>query len=298
MNNSTDNLKGTSHPAHTSESVTQIIAITGYARSGKDTVTEMLIEIFSKRGETWEKLSLASPLKDMLKVGLGLDDKDPRAEELYGVNYRTLAQTLGTEWGRNIVCEDIWTRIAEQRAKGKNVIISDLRFESEADWVRKAGGVVVHLERKDLQRIAESKHSSEAGIDMHHGDYKILNNWNIRVLYDTCEQVAGDLEDILAHKLAWGLEEDQLPHPIIKGGQEEFNQQYTLNPKPEELDPDDITGWNLEAYYAKHGNIGDCPTQCNRRTPAMTDPTCGKCQGMRKGKKEHIQASNPSHDWG
>jgi len=316
--NSTDNLIGTSRssslqpervvdnhgvlkqPPLTS-TPTRIIAITGYARSGKDTVTEMLIKIFAERGENWERLSLAAPLKEMLKVGLGLDDKDERAEELYGCNYRKLAQTLGTEWGRDLICEDIWIRIAAQRAQGKNVIISDLRMENEADWVRKAGGIVVHLERKDLERIAESSHKTEAGIAVHHCDYKILNNWSIRQLYDTCTQVADDLKGILDHKLAWGLEEEQM-------GQDQLgilihsatnmtiknisiaNQSQLDIATPGEPELEDIAGWNLEAYYAKHGTIGDCATQCNRRTPAMTDPTCGKCQTMRKEKaaEQHV----------
>ncbi len=292
--NSTDRMKGS---ARVVSDPTRIIGIAGIARSGKDTVADMIQAELNKDrlpfASSWERYSLAGPLKEMLHVGLGLTDKDPLAEPLYGVSYRTLAQTLGTEWAREMICDDIWLRIATRRTAGKSVIISDLRFENEADWVRKAGGLVIHIERRGQERIAESGHKTEAGIAARHGDYKILNCGTLEDLQRVIsKQVAPDLLDILDHKLAWGLEEGMLgkeaPTIVDKGPAAE--QQILAITGAQEPNLQDIAGWNLEAYKAEHGSVGHCPSQCGRKMPCVTDPICGKCQDMRKNAKAVAKA--------
>ena len=64
---------------------------------------------------------------------------------LSGVTGRSLLQSLGTEWGRNIVGQDIWVQAMEQKFQSSYAplrIIDDLRFENEAHMVRRLGGEV------------------------------------------------------------------------------------------------------------------------------------------------------------
>lgn len=219
-----------------------LIGIAGLAGSGKDTVADKLQEIFGPdphlkapitgiptTSPFYSRYSFAEPIKKMLLVGLGLDDKSLSAESVYGEGntYRKLAQTLGTEWGRNIVVSDIWLRIAAIKLAGKRAIISDVRMENEAAWIRSVGGIVIHLERYDQEFITESYHASEGGVQKKQGDYKILNEGSLEDLYQACEYAARDIGQMLEHKRHWGL--DCLDKPL---------------PAPTKLEE-----WNLAPWY-------------------------------------------------
>lgn len=92
---------------------------------------------------------------------------------------RYLAQTLGTEWGRDMIDPEIWLKIMQQkfnkiskvarleqgRIMGMGLIVPDVRFDNEAQWIRDEGGLLIHVERPDLEKISESSHSTEAGFD-------------------------------------------------------------------------------------------------------------------------------------
>ncbi len=163
-----------------------IIGLAGKARVGKDTVADILQKLTG-----FDRYSFATPMKEMIKVGLGLDDKDTQAQA-YDRSYRHIAQTLGTEWGRNLICKDIWIRIAERRIAGKCVIISDIRTEDEAEFVRKYG-ILIHVLRnvsiKDSIPYKEATHISEAGIEDKIEDLCLPNNCSLDALRESCEHV-------------------------------------------------------------------------------------------------------------
>jgi hypothetical protein len=167
-----------------------IIGITGKAQSGKDTFADMLAHVTNSG-----RYAFAKPLKQMLKSGLDLDDKDDaRALALYGKNYRVLAQTLGTEWGRSIHPE-MWLNIAKMRMavrKEASIIISDVRFDNEAAWVRE-NGVLIHVERSFQQLIKESDHASEQGIFPKDGDFLVSNSRDLAYLFDRATKIGNEL---------------------------------------------------------------------------------------------------------
>lgn len=158
-----------------------IIGFAGPARAGKDTSADFIIS----ENPEWVKMSLADPMKEMLKVGLGLSDDqlwgdkkdiiDPR----YGTTPRFLMQTLATEWGRNTISYDIWVKAMEAKIGDKNVIIPDIRFENEASLVRKYG-VLIHIKGRggiDTDHISEkSLHVSPFS------DFILYNNWDLEIL--------------------------------------------------------------------------------------------------------------------
>lgn len=161
----------------------QIIGLTGLAGSGKDTVREILQGYHRFAG-----LALADPIRAMLRQLLqhsAIDTKWMDQRELkeatipeLGVSYRQLAQTLGTEWGR-AVAPDLWIRIAQRhidlwrRIGDAGVVISDIRFPNEADWVRSQGGQIWRIHRPDIARVRD--HDSERGVDAITADYVIYN---------------------------------------------------------------------------------------------------------------------------
>ncbi|MGF9567423.1 deoxynucleotide monophosphate kinase [Neorhizobium sp. BT27B] len=128
-----------------------IVAFTGPAGSGKSTATGYLIDV---HGYTLVKF--AGPLKDMMRaVGLSEreiegDLKEKPSYLLCGKTPRHAMQTLGTEWGRDILGSDFWIRLwrarVEQAAsEGKRVVVDDLRFPNEAKAIRQLGGDIYRL---------------------------------------------------------------------------------------------------------------------------------------------------------
>lgn len=178
-----------------------IIALTGLAGSGKNTVADMI---------PGPKVAFAEPLKRFCGEVFGFT-----REELYGpsearerpsksfarpdgtpLTARYALQTLGTEWGRN--CDpDIWAKagVAEALRCGEHcqyVTITDLRFTNEAKLVREAGGQVWRIRRGDG---AGMTHASERDVwapEMaQHVTYEIDNNGTFAEL---AERVCASLE--------------------------------------------------------------------------------------------------------
>lgn len=155
-----------------------VIGIAGRARTGKDTTANFLIAEYGGY-----RYSFADPLRAMLKAGLGIDMADPywaKNKEVeiaaLGKSPRQLMQTLGTEWGRDMIHPEIWLTLATDKLRmhGRGMVIPDLRFENEVQWVRKYGGVIIHLSRDDAPEIAP--HSSESGLIPGPTDIHLFNN--------------------------------------------------------------------------------------------------------------------------
>lgn len=163
-----------------------VIGLTGRARVGKDTTARFITSV---RGGY--QYSFADPLRSMLKAGFGIDMNDPywqdRKEQIIpaiGKSPREMMQTLGTEWGRNMVSEDVWLTLAKQKllSSGPGMVIADVRFDNEAEWVRAVGGRIIHVQRDQAERVKQ--HASEVGVAQLPGDGLILNNGTLEDLQD------------------------------------------------------------------------------------------------------------------
>jgi len=154
-----------------------LLGFCGPAQAGKTTAACTVVGRFPG----WTRISFADPLRAMLRaLGLTPEDMSDRKEEpmaiLCGRTPRYALQTLGTEWGRRLVGDDIWLRAAEQRVKhllcaGHSVVIDDVRFDNEAEMIRERGGRVVLLARPGFS--ASRAHASEAGVHEHLVDHVI-----------------------------------------------------------------------------------------------------------------------------
>jgi len=167
-----------------------LVGITGRARVGKDTAAGFLAENFGL-----VQYAMAGPIKDAL-AAMGFDRRvydDPQIKEIVidglGVSYRKMAQTLGTEWGRSIH-KDFWLILATRNflmldKKYLGMVVSDIRFENEAAWVREAGGLVIHIagpQRSDFA-IDGAGHASEAGVERVQGDVVVTNTGSPTFMY-------------------------------------------------------------------------------------------------------------------
>jgi hypothetical protein len=164
-----------------------IVGLAGRARSGKDTVANIL-----RVERRFVQLSFAAPMRRFVANLLGCHvadleqiKEDPH-ELLGGKTPRFAMQTLGTEWGRDTIAGDLWIRCCLAAARreaqcGHDVVISDVRFENEAAAIRAAGGVVWHISRPGAA-IAESAHRSEAGLAAAPQDETIVNDGTLEKL--------------------------------------------------------------------------------------------------------------------
>ncbi len=173
----------------------KIIGLNGKAGSGKDTLADLLI---NHKGYTkeWHRYSFANPLRQMLSVGLGINmdimsDPKKKNDPKYGYmgkSARYLLQTLGTEWGRNLVDQNIWINEFERRSKyfddnnTEGIIVTDCRFENEADAIHKLGGIVVNITRpnnpytKKVKDGGVESHLSEKELPKEKIDYYLIND--------------------------------------------------------------------------------------------------------------------------
>lgn len=160
----------------------KLIGIHGRARSGKDTAADYLV-----RYHGFERYSFADPLKAGIEVMLDWGsehthgDLKDQVDPTYGFSPRHAMQTLGTDWARDCLREDLWLVVADKKLEGKErVVIPDVRFDNEADFIRDKGGVIVHLHRSKIQKV--EYHASEEGILMEKEDYFIKNDYSIEEL--------------------------------------------------------------------------------------------------------------------
>lgn len=211
----------------------QLIGIHGKAHSGKDTIGGFISEEFANCYGDY----FAGPLKDAGAVAFGIDRNDfddPDTKELvyhaWGISPRKIAQFMGTEMFRDTISKllpqvenSFWVHRMAHRINGSidqelvcyddgdTVLIMDVRFENEVDFIINNGGIIFHVVRDGADGIVGIPgHPSEAlDWDKYHDThphawqycYRIINNGTKEELYD---EVVNNLKNshlVLHHKL-------------------------------------------------------------------------------------------------
>lgn len=188
------------------------MGITGFAQHGKDSTARVLVERYG-----FTRYALADMLKETvlaLNPIVLVDDDDEantgveagfyRLDELTGFGYepeqvkgvkevRRLYQAMGTDAGRNVLGEDVWVQALESVIGEKlydqrsRVVISDVRFPNEADWIHSLGGelwrVKRYVELSGSEKLVPydngigTEHPSEAMIERLNPDV-VLRAWD------------------------------------------------------------------------------------------------------------------------
>lgn len=147
--------------------MSQLIVLTGRARSGKTTVSSYLRDTHD-----FKVVKFAGVLKEMLyQLGLGEAHiegalKEVPCEMLGGKTPRYAMQTLGTEWGRDTISKTLWVDAWRREVEtlldwGYDVVTDDCRFDNELDEALKLGASVVKLTRKESENDVSAAHASE-----------------------------------------------------------------------------------------------------------------------------------------
>ena len=157
------------------ELVLKLVGITGRKHHGKDTVArELVLNGFSI-------VRFAGPLKDMLRAfyrahGIHEDVIERKIEGdlkehpcplLRGKTPRYAMQTLGDEWGRQLISDDLWTESLAYRAEGKGkVVVPDVRYPNEAEAIAKLNGELWRVNAGERVPDTEgSGHASETSVN-------------------------------------------------------------------------------------------------------------------------------------
>jgi hypothetical protein len=146
-----------------------IIGLSGYARSGKDTVAKILVEEYA-----FERIAFADKIRELLfEINPVLAEGQTLNELVtdYGweiaktqPKVRSLLQSVGVAC-RTVLGDDIWIHALwnELQLYDKHYVISDVRFKNEADFVREAGGQLWRINRASINPV--NNHISESDLD-------------------------------------------------------------------------------------------------------------------------------------
>ncbi len=154
-----------------------IIGFAGRAGSGKTTAARMLEEEIG-----FVRLPFAAPLKAMAAaLGLTLretagDLKETPCTMLCGKTPRQFMQMLGTEFGREMIGQDLWVEAWKRSAArarhdamseqcttrpDMHIVVDDVRFSNEVAAIEALGGVVVRIDRAGAGSASGAGHASE-----------------------------------------------------------------------------------------------------------------------------------------
>ena len=187
-----------------------IIGISGYARSGKDSVAEILV-----REHGFRRVAFADKLREFLLAVNPIVEVEKDSDELwsdegfirevlnvrvvrvsdvidwygwdrykespYNDEIRGLLQRLGTEAGRNLLGENVWVdALFAGVGAGEKIVIPDTRFPNEYEAITTRGGFVWRTERPGV--APANSHASETSLDNHEFHARISNDGTLNDL--------------------------------------------------------------------------------------------------------------------
>lgn len=188
------------------------IGIHGIQSSGKDTICAMIKELYPDITEQWP---FAEPVKEAAATFLGItveqveqwkndssvriqviENRSTVQQEIHSdLTMRHVLRLIGHE-GRRIFGEDIWLDLnigheARNFHWDRIIVITDVRYNNEAERIRDMGGFVVHVNRPDVER---ANHGSEAGIREELIDYTINNDKGLEELNLAVRTMLADIQ--------------------------------------------------------------------------------------------------------
>lgn len=137
-----------------------LIGIVGFIGSGKGTVGSILSEKYE-----FTQDSFAAPLKDAVAAIFGwdrtlLEGATPESrmwrelpDKFWSEKFRKpfsprlALQLMGTEAGRDVFHKDVWVTSLLKRSKGRDTVITDVRFKNEINLIKENNGIVVRVRR-------------------------------------------------------------------------------------------------------------------------------------------------------
>jgi len=176
-----------------------VVGIVGPKQSGK---SEIYKQLAVTRG--FVRHRFAGPLKAMMKAGFGLTDeeldgnlKEVPCAKLGGRTPRWAQQSLGTEWGRELIHSDIWIMAWEATMpQGCGIVADDVRFPNEVEAIRRHGGKLIAIQRPSLGLVRTDTHASEAHANTLEADFRIVNGGSLEDLRQKIDEILSQLSPV------------------------------------------------------------------------------------------------------
>lgn len=187
----------------------ELIGLAGPARSGKDTVADILEEVTPGRVE---RDAFADRLKLIAALALGVSvhpddvgrsgirrwaDRFKEAESLAIIgpggtvlselSGREFLQRLGAEAMRNVLGERVWIDAVPFERDCDLLLLTDVRYPNEAEAIREAGGEVWQVFRPGVTRA--NGHASEHPLPPTLVDRVVANDGTIADLYERVREI-------------------------------------------------------------------------------------------------------------
>jgi len=186
-----------------------VIGVTGRLKSGKSVVGQHLVEAYG-----FKIIKFAAPMKNMCKAfGLPEDmiEGDLKESKVANLGWKTpryFMQTLGTEWGRKMIWEDLWVYAWKNmvvNCQCRLVIADDVRFMNEFATLRSMSGfktAIIKVVRGEQSNVGVNLHESEKYVDLMQPDAVIFNNGTVEEAHEqvgkVCEKLFGWEPAVLA----------------------------------------------------------------------------------------------------
>jgi len=168
--------------------MTRLICLCGYRRAGKDYVADKFVKLFDHR-----KIAIATKLKESLQIlfnfsddqlhGMKKDEVDPK----WHITPRRVMEYFGTEMMQHQIQHilphihnSFWIQSClpdiAKSLQNSNVVISDLRFEHEIEYLKKSFPNVIIIRISNPHVSLSSNHISETSCDTFKNDFVITND--------------------------------------------------------------------------------------------------------------------------
>lgn len=175
-----------------------LILLSGNAEAGKSTMAKYIVENY----DNYIEFALGDKLKELTFELLKLFNISINSiEDLYNVElkkkYRKYLQQIGTECCRKVFGDNFWCEMLSKDIneiiinKGKNIIISDIRFINEYQYFMEHYQNIINVHSVMIKRFnsndltSEQKcHISESQIDKIQCDYVIENDMTNKFFND------------------------------------------------------------------------------------------------------------------
>lgn len=162
-----------------------IIAMSGYAKSGKDTAANIIVENYPN----FKVKKFSGKLKEIASILTGIptqmfEHQSFKEQQLYGwgMTGREFLQKLGTDAIRDGLHSNAWVMsLFCEYHNNDNWIITDCRFPNEYEYVKLFGGKVIRIVRNGIYAV--NSHPSEVALDGFDFDYVLENNYGLDELH-------------------------------------------------------------------------------------------------------------------
>jgi len=168
-----------------------VIGLSGKMGSGKDEVYRICTELL--RGDRIKRFAFGDEVKAEVASVLNLSVKyvDQRKQL-----FRPILQWWGTEYRRQLFGPTYWIdKMRDQLtdpSKSGWAIVTDVRFENEAELIQDIGGYMVRVDRPGFCMCEKTAdHPSETDLDFYDFDYVIRNNGEL----DDLKPAVGEMID-------------------------------------------------------------------------------------------------------